>query len=339
MIHPLELRYNEAVPYHEKTRVGVLRGGPSSEYEISLKSGAAVLKNLPETYSGIDIFIDRGGVWHLHGTPREPHRALAQVDVVWNALHGEYGEDGGVQELLDTYALPYTGSGRFASAMAMNKAAAKGMLAEHGVKTPYYRLLRREEAVSIRRLASALHRSFPQPCMVKPLAKGSSVGMAVAGTLSELIDALDNGFSASDTLLIEEFISGKEATCAVVDDFRGEQLYALLPIEIVPPKESPFFDYYAKYSGKSQEICPGNFSPKEKSALQKLSKMVHAALGLRHYSRTDFIVHPRRGIYFLEVNTLPGLTEESLLPKALSAIGCSLPQFLEHVLSLALSHH
>lgn len=323
------------MPYHEKTRVGVLRGGPSSEYEVSLKSGASVLKHLPEMYSPVDIFIDRRGTWHLHGMPREPHRALAQVDVVFNALHGEYGEDGGVQELLDTHAIPYTGSGRFASAMAMNKAAAKGMLAAHGIKTPYYRLLRREENVSVPRLASALHRSFPQPCIVKPLAKGSSVGTAVAGTLSEMIDALDNGFAVSDVLLIEEFLRGREATCAVVDNFRGERHYALLPIEIIPPQESPFFDYYAKYSGKTREICPGNFSQKEKDELQELSKRIHTALGLRHYSRSDFIVHPRRGIYFLEVNTLPGLTEESLLPKALSAVGCSLPQFLEHIISLA----
>lgn len=322
--------------YHEKTRVGVLRGGPSSEYEVSLKSGASVLAHLPERYHGVDIFIDRAGVWHLSGLPCEPHRALAQVDAVFNALHGEYGEDGGVQELLDAHSVPYTGSGRFPSAMAMNKAAAKGMLSEHGIKTPYYRLLRQEEVDGISQLALELHRRFPQPSIVKPLAKGSSVGMTLARTLAELIDALDNGFAASDTLLIEEFISGREATCGVIDDFRGERQYALLPIEIVPPKESPFFDYYAKYSGASRELCPGNFSRAEKEAVQTLSKKVHAALGLRHYSRSDFIVHPRRGIYFLEVNTLPGLTNESLLPKALRAVSCSLPQFLDHVISLAL---
>ena len=319
-------------------RVGVLRGGPSSEYEVSLKSGASVLKHLPDKYHAIDIFIDRAGAWHLHGIPYEPHRALSYVDAVWNALHGEYGEDGGVQELLDAHAVPYSGSGRFASAMAMNKAAAKGMLAEQGIKTPYYRIVRAEDIDSVPHFAREIHRTFPQPCIVKPLAKGSSVGMALARTASELIEALDSGFAIADTLLIEEFIRGREATCGVIDDFRGERCYALLPIEIVPPQESPFFDYYAKYSGKSQEICPGNFSRKEKDELQKLSKKIHATLGLRHYSRSDFIVHPRRGIYFLEVNTLPGLTEESLLPKALNAVGCTLPQFLEHVISLALAN-
>lgn len=323
--------------YHEKIRVGVLRGGPSSEYEVSLKSGTTVLKQLPEKYHPVDIFIDRSGVWYLHGIPREPHRALAHVDVVFNALHGEYGEDGDVQEVLDAHAIPYTGSGRFASAMAMNKAAAKGMLADAGIKTPYYRILRSAEVGSISRLAHELHRTFPQPCIIKPLAQGSSVGMTLARTLSELLDALDAGFGVADTLLVEEFIQGREATCGVIEHFRGERQYALLPVEIIPPAESPFFDYYAKYSGASREICPGNFSRAEKEAVQELSQTVHAALGLRHYSRSDFIIHPRRGIYFLEVNTLPGLTSESLLPKALRAVGCELPQFLEHVISLALS--
>lgn len=322
--------------YHEKIRIGVLRGGPSSEYEVSLRTGAAVLKHLPEQYQPVDVFIDRSGGWHLHGVRTKPHETLRHLDAVFNALHGEYGEDGGVQEILDAYAAPYTGSERFASAMAMNKAAAKGMLAEHGIKTPYYRLLRAEEVGSLPALAYTLHRSFPQPCIVKPLAKGSAVGVTRVRTSEELLEALETGFGVAETLLIEEFITGREATCSVIDDFRGERRYALLPVEIIPPRESPFFDYYAKYSGASQELCPGNFSHAEKEELQELARTVHAALGLRHYSSTDFIIHPHRGVYFLEVNALPGLTSESLLPKALAAVGSSLPQFLEHVISLAL---
>lgn len=320
-----------------KTRVGVLRGGPSSEYEVSLKSGAAVLKHLPTEYEPVDIFIDRSGVWHMSGVPHEPHRALAKTDAIWNALHGEYGEDGAVQELLDAHSVPYTGSGRFASAMAMNKAAAKGMLLPHGIKTPYYKILRREEVPSVYETARLLHRSFPQPSIVKPLAKGSSVGMAVAESAEDLAHALDSAFAVSDAILIEEFIRGREATCGVIDGFRGEPHYTLLPTEICPPPESPFFDYYAKYSGASREVCPGGFSPEESEEIQELSRTAHAALGLRHYSRSDFIVYPRRGIYFLEVNTLPGLTDESLLPKALTAVGCDLSHFFGHILSLALA--
>lgn len=321
--------------FHEKIRIGVLRGGPSSEYEISLKTGAEVLKYLPEKYNPVDIFIDKVGVWHLHGMPKDSHLALRYIDVVFNALHGEYGEDGGVQEILDAHAIPYTGSTRFASAMAMNKAAAKGMLASYGIKTPYYKILRKEQVDSFYDLARRLHRSFPLPCVVKPLAKGSSVGVSTASTLDELINALEVGFAIAETLLVEEYIAGREATCGVIDNFRNEHFYSLLPIEIKPPKQSSFFDYYAKYSGKSLEICPGNFSRAESAKLQELAKKVHSALGLRHYSRSDFIVHPRRGIYFLEVNALPGLTMGCPFPKAIQAVGCSFPQFLEHVIVLA----
>ena len=314
----------------------MLRGGPSSEYDVSLKSGGAVLAHLPEKYHGLDIFIDKQGLWHQHGAPIYPHKLLQSVDVVFNALHGEYGEDGTLQHLLDSFKVPYSGSGRFASALSMNKAFAKERLAKEGIKTPYFRILRQEEHLSLSKLASELYRTFPQPSVIKPLAKGSSVGISLAGTQDELVSALEHGFSIADVLLIEEFIAGKEATCGVIDNFRGEKHYALLPVEVIPPKESKFFDYYAKYSGESRIHAPGNFTRAEKEGIEKVAKKVHNVLDLRHYSSSDFIVHPKRGIYFLEVDTLPSLTNESLFPKALASVGSSLPHFLEHVITLAL---
>jgi len=122
----------------------------------------------------------------------------------------------------------------------------------------------------------------------------------------------------------------------VVDNFRNEEIYSLLPVEIRKSNDSAFFDYQAKYGGKSEEICPGNFTVAEKKIIQNMAKEAHQALGLRHYSRSDFIINPRRGIYILETNTLPGLTSESLLPKSLKAVGCSLPDFLDHLIILAL---
>jgi D-alanine-D-alanine ligase len=317
-----------------KIRVGVLRGGPSSEYDVSLKTGANVLKSLPEKYEGVDIFIDKKGVWHIHGVPHEPHKALKKVDVIFNALHGEYGEDGKVQSFLDHFHIPYTGSRTFASAVAMNKAMAKNIAKREGIKTPHFKVLRKEEVNS--ETAHEIYRSMFFPAIVKPVSLGSSVGIALARTFADFAGALQKAFSVSDVVLVEEFIQGKEATCGVIDHFRGEHSYALLPIEIRPPATSPFFDYDAKYSGATEEICPGNFSPSEKSHIQEMAKKIHHALGLRHYSRSDFIVHPKRGVYFLEVNTLPGLTNESLLPKALHAIGGTVSNFLDHVITLAL---
>ena len=318
-----------------KIRIGVLRGGPSSEYEVSLKTGSSVLKNLPDKYHPIDIFIDKGGVWHIHGIPNEPHEIFQKVDAVFNALHGEYGEDGKVQKILDTFSIPYTGSKTLPSAVGMNKALAKNVFKSHGIKTPYHRVESKSEDIA--EIAIRLFKTFPMPAVVKPVASGSSVGVSIAYDFQELKDALSKAFEYSDTALVEEYIKGREATCGVVDNFRGRDIYSLLPIEIIKPEKSEFFDYDAKYCGGSQEICPGNFSQKEKEAIQELAVAAHKALGLRHYSRSDFIVSPRRGIYILEVNTLPGLTDESLLPKSLNAVGCSLPDFLDHLITLALA--
>ena len=316
-------------------RIGVLRGGPSSEYEVSLKTGGNVLKSLPEKYQPIDIFIDKAGVWHIQGIPHKPYEAFKKVDAVVNALHGEYGEDGKVQKILDTFSIPYTGSKTLPSAIGMNKALAKNIFKSHGIKTPFYKVESKSDDAD--EIALRLFNTFPMPAVVKPIASGSSVGVSIAHTFQGLTEALSKAFQYSDKVLVEEYIKGREATCGVVDKFRGKDFYSLLPIEIIKPEKSDFFDYEAKYCGGSQEIGSGNFSQSEKEAIQNLAIAAHKVLGLRHYSRSDFIISPRRGIYILEVNTLPGLTAESLLPKSLNAVGCSLPDFLDHLITLALA--
>ena len=317
-----------------RKKVGVLRGGPSTEYEVSLKTGKSVMDNLADKYEVLDIFIDKQGIWHYLGVPIEPQIVFKKVDVIFNALHGAYGEDGTVQKLLDYFRIPYTGSTALASAVGMNKVLSKNIYKNSKLKTPIHK------TISKNNLSKAeivnLFKTFPMPAVVKPVSGGSSVGTAIAKTLLDLENAVNEALKYSDTALIEEFIAGKEATCGVVDNFRGEVIYSLLPVEIRKPVDSAFFDYNAKYSGVPQEICPGNFTAEEKKIIQKMAKEAHEVLGLRHYSRSDFIVHPKRGIYILETNTLPGLTNESLLPKSLSAIGCTLPDFLDHLICLAL---
>jgi len=317
-----------------KKKVGVLRGGPSSEYEVSLKTGKSVIDSLADKYEVLDIFISKDGVWHHMGVPIKPENIFKKVDVIFNALHGSYGEDGTVQTLLDQFAIPYTGSTALASAVGMNKVLSKKVYKNAGLKTPLHTTVNKDNHSFAE--ITKLFKSFPMPAVVKPVSGGSSVGTAIAKTLFELDCAINDALLYSDTALVEEFILGKEATCGVVDDFRQEPVYTLLPVEIRKPSESAFFDYNAKYGGKSQEICPGNFTAEEKKVIQEMAKEAHKALGLRHYSRSDFIIHPRRGVYILETNTLPGLTGESLLPKSLQAVGCSLPDFLDHLIRLAL---
>jgi D-alanine-D-alanine ligase len=318
----------------KKKRVGILRGGPSSEYEVSLKTGKSVIDNLADRYEVVDVFIDKEGTWHDQGVPITPEKLFKKVDVVFNALHGSYGEDGTVQKILDCFNIPYTGSKALASAMGMNKVLSKNIYKNFKLKTPIYTTISKENN-SLAEILK-LFKTFPMPVVVKPVSGGSSVGTAIARTLSDLDEAVDEALKYSDTALIEEFISGKEATCGVIDNFRNENVYSLIPVEIRKPTESAFFDYNAKYGGQSQEICPGNFTAVEKEMIQKIAIDAHKALGLRHYSRSDFIIHPKRGIYILETNTLPGLTGESLLPKSLQAVGCSLPDFLDHLIKLAL---
>lgn len=320
-------------------RVGVLRGGPSNEHEVSMKSGAAVLaaleKYYPNGYEGKDVTIDKNGTWHVGGQTFTPAEAHHHIDVAFNALHGAYGEDGKVQSILEQHGIPFTGSGSLASAIGMNKILTKKHLKDHGIKSPYWKEMG-SEAVQADPAAAAheLFTTFLMPAVIKPASSGSSVGVSIARTESELAAALIEAAKHGHSILIEEFIPGIEATCGVIEGFRGQELYALPPVEI--RSKNSFFDFEAKYAGRSEEIVPATFPMKIKKAIEDMARSVHRALGLRHYSRTDFIIHPRRGIYVLETNTLPGLTEQSLMPKSLRAVGSDLPDLVDHLIKLAL---
>jgi D-alanine-D-alanine ligase len=336
------MAFSSSVP---KIRVGVLRGGISPEYDISLKTGGAVLRHLPaEKYAPVDMLITKDGQWHVNGRPADLPKISRNADVVFNALHGEYGEDGKVSGLLDHFSIPYTGSRAIPSALGMNKVLAKEFFAKAGMKTPASRVIKykdlavgggKEKEMVVRKDAYEIFHSIAPPWIVKPISGGSSVGTHIVKTYPELIQTLLVLAETNAEILLEEFIRGKEATCGVIDSFRGQETYSLLPVEIRPASHHGFFNYEAKYDGETKEIVPGNFSRGESAEIQRLAALAHRSLGLRHYSRSDFIVTPR-GIYILEANTLPGLTENSLLPKSLYAVGSSLPEFLDHIVTLAL---
>jgi D-alanine-D-alanine ligase len=318
-----------------KMRVAVLRGGPSSEYDISLMTGNNVIRQMPEKYIPIDVFISKDGVWHVGGLERSPGRALDYVDVVWNGLHGKYGEDGKVQALLENLNKPYTGSRALASAMGMHKGYAKAVFSMNSLQTPHHIVIGPKE--NTKGSIIEIFQSFPQPSVVKPMNGGSSLATTLAKDFSTFEKAIQNAFRYSGEVLIEEYIDGKEATCGVVDAGDGKTAFALLPAEIIPSSSKPFFDYDAKYNSKDNKLCPGSFADSVRRELQELSLKVHKALGLRHYSRADFIVSKNRGIYLLEVNSLPGLTENSPFPIELGASGISMSDFIDRTITLALS--
>jgi D-alanine-D-alanine ligase len=324
---------------NQRTRVGVLRGGPSSEYTVSLETGGTVLKvlreKLSDLYQAHDLLIDTTGRWHMDGMPVEIAGLGTKLDIIFNALHGTYGEDGTVQRLLEQHAITYTGSDALASALGMNKVLSRDIFKKHGIKTATGKEVSSEDIrTDVIGVAHELFRSFPLPAVVKPTSGGSSIGVSIARTQGQLIDALTHAARYGDTVLVEEYIAGTEATVGVIDGFRGEELYVLPVVEIRPHEH--FFDYEAKYAGKSEEIVPGRFSFEIKEELSLLAQKAHRALGLRHYSRSDFIVSPRRGIYILETNSLPGLTAESLVPKALRSVGSDVHELVHHVIQEAL---
>jgi D-alanine-D-alanine ligase len=255
----------------------------------------------------------------------------ARIDVAFLALHGPYGEDGTIQGMLDLIGVPYVGSGTLASALAMDKVMAKTVLAAAGVPVPGGLVLERAEfrrdgqAVAERAAAAAL------PAVVKPARQGSSIGMSLVAQAGAMRAALQEAFEYDSRVLVEERLVGTELTVGVVGN---RDLEALPVVEIVPKHE--FFDYQAKYDpGLSDEICPARVADEVAAVAKELAKRSHRALGCRGLSRTDMI-HAERGLVVLEVNTMPGMTVNSLLPKAARAAGMPFPDLLDRLVRLAL---
>ena len=293
-----------------KVKVAVLRGGPSSEYETSLKTGARVislLNDLADIYEPLDIFISRSGEWHVEGLVREPHQALQHADVVWNALHGRFGEDGQVQKLLENLRKPFTGSSQMSSFLSANKHLTKDLYEQAGLLTPRHALVMggytNDDLVSI-------FRNYLHPVIVKPANSGSSIGTSIATSFKELKDAVDLALTHAQRVLVEEFVKGKEATCGVVESMRGEHLYALLP--------------------------HGNLSVLENKRVEEMAKRAHEVLSLRHYSDSDFVVTDKGKIYILETNSSPVLAEDSTFHHSLGAVGLRHHDFVDHVIRLSL---
>ena len=217
-----------------KTKAGVLRGGQSSEYDISLKTGGSVLKNLPEDkYDAHDIFVSKGGQWHFRGMPATPEKITKQVDVIFNAMHGQYGEDGTVQKILDSFSIPYTGSTAFASAVSMNKLLTKQGIESSGIQSPHHIII--DTPQDIEKDILNIFRNFTQPSVVKPIASGSSVGVTIARDYESLRDGIYKAFEYSPKVLIEEYIEGME-TASTFSLPRASFAIATTTAESIPPE-------------------------------------------------------------------------------------------------------
>jgi len=300
-----------------------------------METGANVISSLrAENFYVKDVVIALNGEWLIDGVVRNPEKVMVDIDVAFIALHGEFGEDGTLQRILERLHVPYTGSGPLPSSVAMNKTLTKTKLKPHGVKMPKHMRLTRDGVTDVARIAQSIAALFGPQFFVKPERGGSSIGTYLVKSEVELPQAIAKALDVCDEILVEERIVGREATVGVLENFRNEMFYLLPPVEIIPPATADYFAAEVKYSGETEERCPGNFTRQEKDELMHTARNVHAALDLKHYSRSDFIV-ASDGIYFLEVNTLPGLTAQSLFPKAVEAVGASYGELVSHLVTLA----
>ena len=352
----------------KKIRVGVLTGGASAERDISLAAGAQIARSLPSDKYEV-VLLDPLAFMVNNPALTEQQRAQAEsllrgggrveserelpkgleaeiesaskalvpatkaitgsgepIDVVLISLYGTWGEDGRMQGLLDTLGIAYTGSGVLASALAMDKVMAKTVLKANGLDVPRGEVVRSAEGADLERA-----RAIGLPVFVKPVASGSSVGASIVRGPEDLAPAIAGALEYDDRALVEEYLKGTELTVAVIGN---DEPQALPVIEIVPKRE--FFDYHAKYdAGASEEIVPARIPDDVAKRVQDLAVRAHRALGCRGMSRTDFVWIGDR-IVALEVNTIPGMTANSLLPKAARAAGIGFGDLITRFIDWAL---
>jgi D-alanine-D-alanine ligase len=310
--------------------IAIAAGGDSSEFEISVKSAAEVGKALRSKYN-IFIILIRGTNWYWEDQKGRYHNIdkndfslttddqKIRFDGVFIAIHGTPGENGLLQGYLDMMSIPYTSCSVFCSALTFNKQACKLFLKEYGLQMAEALLIRKGDLIDV----NIISKQLGLPCFVKPNDSGSSFGVSKVKHPDEILPAIETAFKESNEVLIEAFMSGREVACGVI---KTKNKTLVLPVtEIISKNE--FFDYEAKYtSGRSNEVTPADMPESVTNEIQSISSEVYDLLGCKGIVRVDFIVVDEKP-YFLEINTVPGMTRESLVPQQVRAAGISSEEF------------
>ena len=305
-----------------KIRLALIAGGVSGEREVSLKGAVEVEKALDtEKYEVVRY---------------DPATDLATIaadadklDAAFILLHGVHGEDGTVQGFLELLNIPYQGAGVLGSALAMDKNLAKILYKLHGLPVAAWEMADRKHIEDPAPLLAKLS----LPLVIKPVRQGSSLGMSIVRQPEQLPAALETAFQHDSEVMVEEFIKGREITVGVIGN---DELMALPLIEIIPNDQYDFFDYEAKYKpGATREICPAEVDDNIREKAQQYGLIAHQALQLKGYSRTDMIVRGNE-FFILETNTIPGMTETSLLPQAAAEAGLDFGALLDRLIELAM---
>ncbi len=301
-----------------KGTIGILCGGPSAESEISVRSGTAIYEALRSTKLSVSLVKLSNDIDRI---PEEIKKS--GISCAFIALHGRFGEDGTVQALLEGLGIPYTGSTVESSRYAMDKIAARHRWIAARLPVPRMVLA---EPIN----AAARAKEIKFPLMVKPVEQGSSIGMTIVDSAEQLPAAAENAGRYGEVIMLEELLPGPEYTVGILED-------KPLPVIQVVPKNR-FYDYEAKYTpGMTEYRVPAPLAESETRRMQEIALRAHEVLGCRCYSRVDFILTPDRGPVLLELNTIPGMTETSLLPKAAAAAGISFPELCRRMLESAIN--
>lgn len=304
----------------KEIKIGVICGGISSEREVSLKTGNGIYGALLELGYNSD-FIDFKG---------DDVSVFKNIDIAFLALHGKYGEDGTVQGVLELFKIPYTGSGILASSLAIDKIYSKKIFRLEGISTPDYISIDNEKDIKIKEIIREINDEIGYPAVVKPAREGSTIGITIAKNETDIESAINFAKIYDSRVLVEKFIKGRQLTVSIL----GEEPIALPIIEVIP--KSGFYDFKSKYtSGLTEYIVPAGISDDLSRKAQEISIKTHQSLGCFGISRVDLILDENDEIFVLEINTMPGMTETSLVPKAAAAAGIDFKKLVEIILNFS----
>jgi len=329
-------------------KIALVMGGASPEREVSILSARSVYESLINMNYDIrlidpalgsdqsdnpDDYFSNNNNKHVskdNYVASIQSGLFADVEIAFNALHGKWGEDGTIQSLFELSSIPYTGSGVLASSISMNKAFSKVMFKHYDVPTPEWFVVDKEN-INLNDIDQFITKTFDYPCVVKPNDQGSAFGLSICYGVDELNEALNTASSYSSTIIVEDYISGHEITVGVF----GHHCYPVL--EIKPKHE--FYDYTCKYThGMSEYEVPANFPEKVLKLIQEQALKAFSAVGCKVYGRIDFRLSENMQPYCLEINTLPGLTSTSLLPKTALADGISFDELIHQIIIKSLKN-
>lgn len=316
----------------KKYKVAILRGGTSDEHNISLKSGEQFKKRIDGLQNVTDITVDREGEWFIDGVPYEKRNLVRDFDMVVNTMKGGEGEDGRLSKYLDTFGVKHSNAPVFGSALSHNKNEFKKFLKRYEIKTPHSILIDGDLDVEMQK--RDLHNKMFLPAVVKPVANGSSIGVFIARDFDEMKKYVDWILKRDRFALVEEYIDGLDVSVLTTRDFRGKEIYSFLPVGI---DTQDVITYDHKFNNTHTFFPIHSLSREQKEMVEDIAKSVHAKLDLDTLAMTDFRVHPKRGVYALETNTVPSLEDKSVYDESLRLVGVSEDELVDHIIKLSLN--